>query len=294
MSAEDAAFEALLEFLKRSRGLDFTGYKRPSLQRRFQRRMDTVGCKSFGDYLDYLEVHPDEYEQLFEMLLINVTEFFRDPPVLGAPARDRAARRCWPPRRLDEPVRVWSAGCATGQEAYTAAIAFAELMGVEAFRERVKIYATDIDEDALNQARLGDLHRQGDRVASPRTCASATSSAPTSAGVPQGPAADGHLRPQQPRRRRADLPAGPADLPQHADVLQRRDAGRILRHFHFALRDGGVLMLGKSEMMISHRDLFAPTTSRSGSSSSCRGRPSLRAPARSVNGEAQPPATTSA
>src|SRR3954465_14512121 len=77
---DDAAFEALLEFLKRSRGLDFTGYKRASLQRRFQRRMDSVGCKSFSDYLDFLDVHPDEYKRLFELLLINVTEFFRDPP----------------------------------------------------------------------------------------------------------------------------------------------------------------------------------------------------------------------
>src|SRR3954447_12060638 len=76
----DSAFEALLDFLKRSRGFDFSGYKRPSLERRFRRRMDAIECKSFGDYLDYLEVHPDEYEQLFNTLLINVTQFFRDPP----------------------------------------------------------------------------------------------------------------------------------------------------------------------------------------------------------------------
>ncbi len=75
----DPAFEALLEFLKRARGFDFTGYKRTSLERRFRRRMDAIGCQSFGDYLDYLEVHPEEYEQLFDTLLINVTEFFRDP-----------------------------------------------------------------------------------------------------------------------------------------------------------------------------------------------------------------------
>src|SRR5690349_22847456 len=80
MTTLDAAFEALLEFLKRTRGVDFTGYKRTSLERRFRRRMETAGCESYGDYLDYLEVTPEEYEQLFEMLLINVTDFFRDPP----------------------------------------------------------------------------------------------------------------------------------------------------------------------------------------------------------------------
>src|SRR5215510_8615987 len=76
----DSAFEALVDFLKRSRGFDFTGYKRTSLERRFRRRMEAIECKSYGDYLDYLEVHPDEYAQLFDTLLINVTEFFRDPP----------------------------------------------------------------------------------------------------------------------------------------------------------------------------------------------------------------------
>ena len=90
--------------------------------------METIGCASFSDYLDYLEVHPDEYEQLFEMLFIGVTEFFRDaeswehlgtavlPELLAAKAPD-------------EPVRAWSAGCASGQKPYTVAMVFAERWG---------------------------------------------------------------------------------------------------------------------------------------------------------------------
>src|SRR3954447_12329175 len=153
-ASTDASFEALLEFLKRTRGADFTGYKRTSLQRRFRRRMEAVGCSSFGDYLDYLEVNPAEYEQLFEMLLINVTEFFRDMPAWEY-LRDSLLPELLAAKEADEPVRVWSAGCASGQEAYTCAIVLAELLGVEAYRERVKIYATDIDDEALSQARLG-------------------------------------------------------------------------------------------------------------------------------------------
>src|SRR3954449_10074576 len=153
MMAPDAAFEALLEFLKRTRGVDFTGYKRTSLQRRVRRRMATIGCASFGDYLDYLEVTPEEYEQLFEMLLINVTEFFRDPPAWEY-LRTAVLPRLLALKGDAEPVRVWSAGCASGQEAYTVAIVLAELLGIDAYRQRVKIYATDIDEDALAQARL--------------------------------------------------------------------------------------------------------------------------------------------
>src|SRR5690242_21672845 len=138
MSA-DAAFDALVAFVRRSRGVDFTGYKPTSRARRFRRRMDALGCESYGDYLDYLEANPEEFEQLFETLLINVTEFFRDPPA-WAHLRHGALPALLAEKAADEPVRVWSAGCASGQEAYTCAMVLAELMGLEAYRERVKIY----------------------------------------------------------------------------------------------------------------------------------------------------------
>src|SRR5215218_7754427 len=117
----DPSFDALLDFLKQSRGFDFGGYKPTSLERRFRRRMDTIGCQSYGDYLDYLEVHPEEFEQLFDTLLINVTEFFRDPAAWEH-VRDDVVPGLLAAKDLDEPIRVWSAGCATGQEAYTAAM----------------------------------------------------------------------------------------------------------------------------------------------------------------------------
>src|SRR3954449_10698134 len=152
--ATDASFEALLEFLKRTRGIDFTGYKRSSLERRFRRRLDAVGCSSFGDYLDYLHVHPEEFDELFNTLLINVTEFFRDPAA-WAYGRDEVLPKVIEGKQDGEPIRIWSAGCASGQEAYTIAMLLAEATGLEGYRERVKIYATDIDEDALNSARQG-------------------------------------------------------------------------------------------------------------------------------------------
>src|SRR4051794_18968139 len=151
-NAADPSFEALLDFLKRARGIDFTGYKRSSLERRFRRRLDLVGCKSFGDYLDFLEVHPEEYEELFDTLLINVTEFFRDPPVWEY-LKAEVLPELVASKPADEPIRIWSAGCASGEEAYTIAMVLAEQLGLEDYRERVKIYATDIDEDALNAAR---------------------------------------------------------------------------------------------------------------------------------------------
>ena len=176
---EDPAFEALLEFLKRSRGLDFTGYKRPSLQRRFRRRMETVGCAAFSDYLDYLEVHPDEYAQLFEMLLINVTEFFRDPES-WAHLQTAILPELLAAKAPEEPVRVWSAGCAGGQEAYTVAMVFAELLGIEAVPRAREDLRHRRRRGRAQPGADGDLQRQGDRVAPGRSCATATSSAPTS------------------------------------------------------------------------------------------------------------------
>jgi two-component system CheB/CheR fusion protein len=256
MSEADAAFEALLEFLKRTRGLDFTGYKRTSLERRFRRRMESVGCPGYGDYLDYLEVHPDEYEQLFETLLINVTEFFRDPPA-WQDMQERVLPELIATKAEDEPIRVWSAGCASGQEAYTMAMVLVELLGVDDYRERVKIYATDVDEDALAQARLA--------VYAPKELES----------LPDGMRERYFERSDRNWAFRKDLRRavifGRNNLIQDApisrlDVLVCRNTlmyfnaetqARILRHFHFALHEHGVLMLGKSEMMISHRDLFA-------------------------------------
>ena len=76
----DAKFETLLDYLRRTRGFDFAGYKRGSLNRRIIRRMQMIGLGEIEDYLDFLEVHPEEFTLLFNTILINVTAFFRDQP----------------------------------------------------------------------------------------------------------------------------------------------------------------------------------------------------------------------
>src|SRR5436309_422856 len=136
---ENGDFEALLDFLKRTRGFDFTGYKRPSLMRRIARRMSVVGIDDFDQYVDHLQADPHEFTHLFNTILINVTGFFRDPQIWSyletdvVPSVIKAAN--------GDSIRIWSAACASGEEAYSIAMLFAEALGKEAFIERVKIYA---------------------------------------------------------------------------------------------------------------------------------------------------------
>src|SRR3954470_62830 len=120
MDGTEPAFEALVDYLKTERGFDFSGYKRPSLVRRVRRQMQLVGVGSYEEYLDHLQVHPEEFTALFNTILINVTCFFRD-----ADAWQELRSTILPAllqNRPNGPLRVWSAGCASGEEAFSLAI----------------------------------------------------------------------------------------------------------------------------------------------------------------------------
>ena len=117
-------------------------------------RMQNVGVEHYQNYLNYLEQHPDELTRLLNALFINCTYFFRDRPIW-----DYLANHLIPQiiatKRSDEPIRVWSAGCASGEETYSLAMLLAEALGLEQFQQRVRLYGTDVDQDALTQARQG-------------------------------------------------------------------------------------------------------------------------------------------
>ncbi len=253
----DLTLEALLTFVKETRGFDFTGYKRSTIQRRVAKRMSAVGAESSDDYLDYLELHGEEFAELFNTLLINTTGFFRDPQTWEYVA-DEVVPQLLSARGPENSIRVWCAGCASGEEPYTVAMVLSRVMGDAAFRERVKIYATDVDEEALDYARHGAyLPRQIE-------------------DVPQDALEHFFERTDQRYVFRKDLRRcvifGRNDLVRDApisriDMLVCRNTliyftaetqAHILRRFHFGLDDDGYLLLGKSEMLITHTDLFAP------------------------------------
>ena len=120
----DGDFESLLTYLRESRGFDFTAYKRSTLRRRVMRRLQHLKIDTLAGYIEHLEVHPDEFHLLFDTFLINVTEFFRDPEAWDFLARE-ALPQMLANKAPDDPVRVWSAGCASGEEACTAAMILA-------------------------------------------------------------------------------------------------------------------------------------------------------------------------
>jgi two-component system, chemotaxis family, CheB/CheR fusion protein len=253
----DPDFEALLIYLKESRGFDFTGYKRSSLVRRVNRRMSQVGAADYQEYVDYLQVHPDEFTVLFNTILINVTGFFRDPEAWDYLSKDVLGPMI-AAKPADSPIRVWCAGCASGEEAYTLAMALAELLGLEAFKDRVKIYATDVDEEQLNEARQATY---GDRE---------MENVPPELTERYFEHTNGRYAFRKDMRRSVifgrndlvqDAPISRIDLLTCRNTLMYFNAetqAKILGRFHFALRDDGVLFLGKAEMLLSHTSLFTP------------------------------------
>jgi two-component system CheB/CheR fusion protein len=257
VTTDNSNVEPLLEYLKHTRGFDFTGYKRASLERRIVKRMQTIGVASFSDYVDYLEVHPEEFSALFNTVLINVTSFFRDGStweyVIDTVVPELLARR-----ESSQPLRIWSAGCASGEEAYTLAMVFAEALGLDAFKDRVKIYATDVDEEALAKARQA-LYTEREIAEVPPTLL-----------AKYFEAADGRYVFRKDLRRHVifgrhdliqDAPISRVDMLICRNTLMYFNAetqAKILARFQFALNDQGVLFLGRAETLMTHTGAFAP------------------------------------
>jgi two-component system CheB/CheR fusion protein len=251
----DPEWANLLEYLLEARGFDFHGYKPVSLARRIRKRMDAINVPGFTGYQEYLETHPQEFATLFNTILINVTGFFRDPPAWEA-VRTLAIPEMLQAKLPGEPIRAWSAGCASGEEAYTIAMILAEELGPDEFRERVKIYATDVDDDALNTARHAAYSdRQVEGI-------------PSELLAKYFEQVDGLQFFRKDLRRQVifgrhdlinDAPISRIDLLVCRNTLMYLNAetqARVLARLHFALNEGGFLLLGRAETLMAHGHSF--------------------------------------
>lgn len=159
---EDPGFLSLKKRILQDTGLDCSKYKDPYLQRRFNVRMRSTGCHSYECYRQHLIKNPSEYEKLLSEITINVTQFFRDAPVFKVLREEVLPLVVYQRVKENDPtIRVWSAGCSSGEEPYSVAMIIHDLLG-EAFGQfKVEIVASDIDEEMLAAAEMGEyLPRQ--------------------------------------------------------------------------------------------------------------------------------------
>ena len=236
-------------------GRDFSQYKTNTLMRRVQRRMQVLQVENVEAYIELLRERPEEPELLFREVLIRVTRFFRDPAAFDALAL------LIPPLlakgNLQDPVRVWVPGCATGEEAYSIAILFKEALARADGPRKVQIFATDIDDQAINIARAG-LYT--DTIAADMPAALLDRHFVMEAGrfrvskdLREMCLFSTHDMVKDPPFSRLNLVSCRNLMIYFAPVLQKR----VIAMFHYGLRPDGLLFLGSSEAVTAHAALFA-------------------------------------
>src|SRR5215831_12813033 len=258
--SKDVSLKNLLQELAEQRGFDFRGYKKTTLERRFRRRMFQLNIADYAEYGDYIRKAPEEINELLNTILINVTEFFRDPPaweILRHELLPTLLKRVKPGHSF----RAWSAGCASGEEPYSIAILLAEHFGPRIQDYDVKIYATDIDDEALNSARRGEYSLDAVRRVRPEWREKYFHG-------------KGLLRVNREIRRLVifgrsnlaqDAPISHVDLLLCRNVLIYFDSelqNQILARLHYALEPGGILFLGKSESQLTNSTQFRRLNAR--------------------------------
>jgi two-component system CheB/CheR fusion protein len=258
--ATDVTLKDLLQELAEQRNFDFRGYKKTTLERRFRRRMFQLNIPNYAEYGKYIHQHPEEINRLLTTILINVTEFFRDPP-----AWEILRHELLPPIlkqiKPGHSFRAWSAGCASGEEAYSIAILLSEYFGARIRDYDIKIYATDIDDEELNSARRGEYSQEAIRKIRPEWREKYFR------GKDQ-------LRVNREIRRLVifgksnlalDAPISHVNLLVCRNLLIYFDSDlqkQILTRLHYALEPDGILFLGKSESQLANSQQFQRLNAR--------------------------------
>jgi two-component system CheB/CheR fusion protein len=255
--------ESIFSLLRRRTRHDFSLYKPSTLNRRIERRMAIHGLPTLADYVRFLRKNPQEIDLLFKELLIGVTSFFRDPAVWEH-MQDTALPELLARRGSETKFRAWVAGCSTGEEAYTLAIAFTEAVQRQPEHHgcTLQIFASDLSPDAIATARTG---RYPAKIGAsmPAEVAARYFTAQGSALVITKPIRDMVLFAQHdvvldPPFTRLDILSCRNLLIYFDATLQRR----LLPLFHYSLRPGGLLLLGSSETVGTFGKLFEPVESK--------------------------------
>jgi two-component system CheB/CheR fusion protein len=149
------ALQEILHHVSRQANIDFRSYKTSTILRRIGRRMTMTHCRTMRDYIDYLKINPSEVGELVKAFLINVTQFFRDAEAFTYLKTEIIPKLIERSRDRDRVLRFWAAGCSTGEEPYSLAMLLTDVLAAELPEWSIKIFATDLDESAINFARRG-------------------------------------------------------------------------------------------------------------------------------------------
>jgi two-component system CheB/CheR fusion protein len=255
VKSEEQVFKQILGILRTRRGVDFQHYKSSTLKRRIIRRMALAKTESLSAYLDILRESKTEQDALYNDMLISVTSFFRDPETFKVVSSEVFPELLRAKRERQEPLRIWVAGCATGEEAYSMAISLQEQLGDEAAL-KIQIFATDISETAITKARTGKYRAtEMDGLSHSRIQQFFTKLDGTyqvNKAVRDMCVFAHHNLLKDPPFSRIDLLSCRNVMIYLEPILQ----GRALNIFHYALNKDGFLWLGKSETIGKHTDIF--------------------------------------
>lgn len=250
-------FEALLHHLKDNQGCDLMGYKRSVLMQRFEHRMRNINVANYQSYLQYLQTHSEEYLALLSDVLINVTRFFRDPDDWSY-LLSEVISKIIANKQPNEPIRVWSAGCASGQEIYSLLIVLAEAIGIESCLQRVQCYATDADEGALGQAQQG-IYSDREVATIPADWLEKYFKLSNQKYVFHPKLRRTVVFGQHNLMKNAPMPKIDLLICRNVLIYFNLEAqASILAQFHVALKNTGFLFLGRSETLFNHKQMFLP------------------------------------
>ena len=248
-------FKQIILLLRQQRGIDFTYYKQTTIRRRILRRMVMHKVNEIKEYLMLLKENKSEQDNLFQDLLIPVTSFFRDTQTF-----DNLCETTFPGlvknKSLTNPIRMWVAGCSTGQEAYSMAMCLCEYLGENLKNVKIQLFATDVSEIAVVKARSGNyLKREMEGVSEERIEAFFDKTD----GSYQLKKTIREMCVFAPHNFLKDAPFARMDFISCRNVLIYMEPylqKKAISTFHYALNDKGFLLLGKSETTGSASDLF--------------------------------------
>ena len=252
----EVALNQIFTILRAATGVDFSGYKHPTLKRRIARRLLLHKIDTLPAYARLLRESPGEVKLLHQDLLINVTEFFRDPEALEA-LKKKAFPRLLKARPSQSPIRVWVPGCSTGEEAYSIAMCLLEFLGHSSSNLPIQIFGTDLSERAIEQARQGIYPESISTQVTPERLRRFFIRQPNGYQICKS-VRDLCVFARQDVTR--DPPFSKLDLISCRNVLIYLGAElqkRVVPLFHYALNPAGLLLLGSSESIGIFADLFS-------------------------------------